>query len=210
MLKRKVPPVKESKPTVFEYTDETDRYLLAAKAATDTYLDSPSWNEKQRWEIIHKAFLRQYTNYTGTPKALQSKCKRVAKKQKQTPAPAKLQSKCKRVAKRQKQTPAAKQKHPAKLPEEVAAGDTPPQKEPEGDTLPVDLDTGTEIELETDGDSVLPESRVVFNVPMGALAGAQDPMDVLVPETWFDKDVFNDTELFGEGILIFLKRRKEL
>jgi hypothetical protein len=163
-------PVKESQPTVFEYTDETDCFLLALKDARYKYPGSLSWNEKQRWEIIHKAFLRQYEDYQGTPKALQSKCKRVAEKQKQTPAP-------------------------AKLPEEVAAGDTPPQKEPEGDTLPLDLDTGSEIELETDGDSVLPESQVVFNVPMGALAGVKDPMDVLVPETWpADEDVFNTKE----------------
>lgn len=161
-------PAKGSQRTRNLYTIHMKTYAFALEQISYECAHSDLLTTKERWQCIYGEFIKKFTKYRGTPSALYTYCTVLRRKE------------------LKKQTPAAQQ----------SERDTSPQKESEVEAMlsskssPSKLQTDTDTELETDWNYGLPESQVVFNVPMGAVV--KDPMDVLVPETWSaDEDVFN-------------------
>ena len=76
------------KPTgeVFKYTYESDTHLSRLEQALRSLEYSQSWTQTKCWKTIYDAFLLVYDNYSGTPKALQTRFLRYkAKKQEVKP-----------------------------------------------------------------------------------------------------------------------------
>lgn len=166
-------PAEGSQRTRNKYTKHMVDYAFALEELTYTGPTSNELTIKERWWCIWTQFLKKFPKYKGCASALHAYCS------------------VQRRTEQKKLTSTAQQ----------SEGDTSPRKESEVDTMlsskssPSELQTDTDTELETDGNDGLPESQVVFNVPMGALAGVKDPMDVLEPETWsVDADGLNTTE----------------